>query len=417
MLAPFRHNYHLLGGVQIMQKPVTHKWILALTSVVAALILAVVVPTSASAAQRFIPWGIDSHNATKAKVQVLNLAEVNDDYAAEIAKQTGASSFNRKDYKSAGYSKAPSNTTNSADFGGGSVGASGGGVGVKTLILVNTKTKVKVHIMVRCGNPRLKKTPVKPKLVRITKGTSVHFKKRFSQTVVTKCPSGQDVTVVVSGVASGSTKARTTVKALGEARVEIALQMKAKIQLDVNVKCGTPPTTPVQAPVVLCGTNQQVINGACQSNSASQDSSQEVEASTDCKGEVVSASCNITITQITIQQITQINANCSMFVYSDGNVVYVEKGSEVNICSTKTEVIPTPVPPTPKPTPTPVPPTPTPTPTKDSTQTPPQPTNAPGPNPAPADNVSSACFDEITGLPTESRADGTCRAGSVSKPA
>ena len=364
---------------------------------------------NASAAQRFIPSGIDSHNRSKAKSQVLDLASVNDDYASELAKQTGSSSFNRADYKSVGYGKAPANTYNSADFGGGSVGASAGGVGVKTLILVNAKTKVKVHIMVRCANLRLKKTPVKPKLIRISKGASVHFKKRFSQVVKTTCPSGQEVLVIVSGVATGSTKAKTTVKALGEAKVEIGLQMKAKIQLDVNVKCGTPPTTPV-APATLICTNGQVINGACQANSASQDSSQEAKASTVCDGHVISGSCNITINQTTIQNITQINANCTMLVYGDGSIVYVENGSNVTICSSTTV--------TPPPTSPICPPGNTWNGTicvKDSTTTPPPPATAPGMNPAPSpqDPVgSNQCYEEGTNNPVPPRTDGLCPAGS-----
>lgn len=201
----------------------------------------------ASANQRFLPEGISSVSASKAKSEVLDYAELNDEYAKLIASETGAKGFNRKDYKSKGYSKAKAGTSNTSLTSGGNIHVSSGAVGTKTLVLVNIRTGRKVEIMVRCANIRKGgKCSCRP--VKVRKVNRILVNKKFSKKVVHTCPSGQVVRITVEGRVRGWVKGRITGKVIGSAKLYLRQQVNLKVDAEVSVACDEMPAPPVAPP-------------------------------------------------------------------------------------------------------------------------------------------------------------------------
>lgn len=199
----------------------------------------------AGANQRFLPNGINSVSPLSAKTQVMQYAEVNDQYGDMLAHQAGRTQFVRDEWVQKGYGKAPSNTLNSSLTPAGTPSKHAGAVGTKTLVLVNIRTKRTVHVMVRCGNPRLsKKGKCDCKPVSVRKVNLIRVFKRFKKTVHHTCPSGQAVTVTVSGTAKGWVRATVWAKVIGSAKIKITNEIALKVSAQISIKCGVPPTTP-----------------------------------------------------------------------------------------------------------------------------------------------------------------------------
>lgn len=228
----------------------TKKYIYTLLSI--AIAMFTIHTVSASANQRFLPSGINAKSASKAKSEVLDYASLNDDYAKLIATETGAKEFDRKDYKSKGYSKAKPDTNNTSLTSGGSIAESSGAVGTKTLVLINIKTGREIEIMVRCANPRTGgKCHCKP--VKVRKVNKILVNKKFKKTLKHTCPSGQVVRVVVDGRVYGWVKGTITAKVIGSAKIYLKQQVQLKVEAQISVACDeftapTPPAPPVTPP-------------------------------------------------------------------------------------------------------------------------------------------------------------------------
>jgi hypothetical protein len=311
------------------------------------LILAIVVGTvfsiagTASANQRFLPSGIDSVSPAKAKSQVLDYAQLNDDYAAILAKQTGAASFNRKDFRSEGFSTAKANTLNSSLTGGGSIAKHSGAVGTKTLVLVNIKTGQRIEIMVRCGNPRLKKggkCDCKP--VRVSKVGRLLVNKTFTKTVTHTCPSGQAVTVVVNGRVRGWIRGTVTGKVIGSAKLYLSQQVQLQVTAQISVRCGEAPSQPGPSASNDCKQNETKNNqGICVAIAVQCKADEVKDAAGNCVTQNNSAEQNCKAIGGTFSGATQlctiiqINANCSnvTVVNGSGNVVSTSQEGNCNV--------------------------------------------------------------------------------------
>lgn len=277
---------------------------------------------TASANQRFLPSGISSVSPMKAKSAVLDYAELNDDYAQLLAKESGARSFNRNDYRQRGYSTAKANTNNTSLTGAGSIAQSSGAVGTKTLVLVNIKTGAKVEVMVRCGNIRAKRgsAPCGCKPVTVRKVNKILINKKFTKTMEHICPSGQKVTVVVRGTVKGWVKGRITAKVIGSAKIYLRQQVDLQVKAQISVKCADMPSPGGPTASNECEQNEaRNTQGVCvaQTNTAEQN----------CK--VLGGQFNGDTQLCTI---IQINANCSniTIVSGSGNVVSTSQEGNCN---------------------------------------------------------------------------------------
>lgn len=297
-----------------------------LRGIITILITAVVAVMSftavAGANQRFLPNGINSVSPLKAKTQVMQYADVNDEYGDMLAREAGRSSFSRNEWVQRGYSKAPANTWNSSLTPAGSPSKQPGAVGTKTLVLVNIRTSRVVHVMVRCGNPRLSKSgkcDCKP--VSIRKVNKIRIYKRFKKTVTKKCPSGQPVTVTVSGVAKGWVKATVWAKVIGSAKIKIKNEIALAVSAKITVECGTPPPPP-PPPASPPGVDQNIAQ--------------------DCKihGKIWDAK---------VMQCVAINIVCGVVVIGDNNTVNSDNCNDVKPPPTCEETHTCPIPPPPPP--------------------------------------------------------------------
>lgn len=239
-----------------------------LRGIITILIAAVVAVMSftgvAGANQRFLPNGINSVSPLKAKTQVMQYATVNDEYGDLLARQAGRTSFNRSEWVQRGYGKAPANTLNSSLTPAGSPSTQPGAVGTKTLVLVNIRTSRVVHVMVRCGNPRISKTgkcDCKPVTVR--KINKIRVYKRFKKVVTHTCPSGQAVTVTVSGVAKGWVRATVWAKVIGSAKIKIKNEIALAVSAKIKIECATPPPPPPPPPAQPCPEGTYLEKGEC----------------------------------------------------------------------------------------------------------------------------------------------------------
>lgn len=282
-------------------------------------------PAANAAYQRFLPNGLPTGSPQAAKDAVLKYAELNESYAKIIAAQTGSRTFNKNDYVSAGWSTASGSTTNSALSGTGAVVGTNGGVGVKTIRIRNTKTGLLVNVMVRCGNPRLKKGGVKyvPN-VRVHKILRIWVNKKFTHSKTVTCPSGQSVTGTVTGYIRGWFKTRVKGWTTG-ARLWYKLQVDLKVTSALKLKCGAGPAGSTG---VICKAGE-IKNAAGNCVGQSNSSSQEAEVKNDCKGVVYGNQCITNIVQITYQ----INANCSQVWVVNGDNPSMVIEQQAVICS------------------------------------------------------------------------------------
>jgi hypothetical protein len=294
----------------------------------------------ASANQRFLPSGIDGVSASKAKSQVLDYAALNDDYADLLSKQTGASSFNRADYRQRGYSKAKNNTFNTSLTSGGAIAPSTGAIGTKTLVLVNIRTGKKVEVMVRCGNIRAKKAgPCHCKPVSVRKVNKILINKNFTKTVTRNCPSGQSITITVNGRVRGWVRGSITGKVIGSAKLYLNQQVNLQVTAQISIKCSDVP-----AQLGPSASND------CKQNEAKNSQGICIAIAVQCKaGEVKDSAGNCVTQTNTAEQnckaiggtfngatqlctIIQINANCSnvTVVNGSGNVVSTSQEGNCN---------------------------------------------------------------------------------------
>jgi hypothetical protein len=307
----------------------------------------------ASANQRFLPSGINSVSASKAKSQVLDYAALNDDYARLLASQTGASEFNRSDYRSRGFSTAKANTLNSSLTGGGDIAKHSGAVGTKTLVLVNIRTGQRIEIMVRCGNPRLKKGGGKCncKPVSVRKVGRLLVNKTFTKTVTHTCPSGQVVTVTVNGRVKGWVRGTVTGKVIGSAKLYLSQQVQLQVTAQISVRCGEMPPSSVQpGPSASndCPQGQtRNTQGTCVAVAVACKADEVKDAAGNCVTQTVSVEQACKAKGGTWDTVTQtctvivVVGNCSNIVVTNGsgNVVSSSQGGN---CNTNTQPPPPP---------------------------------------------------------------------------
>lgn len=302
--------------------------------------------TVASANQRFLPSGIDSVSPSKAKSEVLDYAGLNDDYGALLAKQTGASSFNRADYKSHGYSLAKASTNNTSLTAGGAIAQSPGAVGTKTLVLVNIRTGRTVQVMVRCGNIRTRKG-VKcncSKPITVRKVNKILINKKFTKTVEQNCPSGQKVTVTVNGRVRGWVRGTITGKVIGSAKLFLSEQINLQVTAQISIKCGTAPVKPPAEPAGPVASND------CPQGQTKNNQGICVAVAVECKaGEVRDSAGNCVTQTNTAEQnckakggawdsvtvtctIIQVNGNCSniIVINGSGNTISTSQAGNCN---------------------------------------------------------------------------------------
>ena len=308
----------------------------------------------ASANQRFLPSGIDSVSPSKAKSEVLDYAELNDDYARLLASQTGASDFNRADYRSRGFSKAKANTFNTSLTGSGGIAESKGAVGTKTLVLVNIRTGKTVQIMVRCANIRTKKGGTKcncSKPVAVHKVNRILVNKKFTKIVTRTCPSGQSITITINGRVRGWVRGTLTGKVVGSAKLYLSQQVNLQVTAQISIKCGTAPVAPPTA-----GPSASVD---CKANEVKNSQGICVAVAVECKaGEVKNAAGNCVVQSNTAEQnckaiggtfngatqlctIIMINANCSNVTVVNGSGNVVSTSQEGNCNSSPPPTCPT----------------------------------------------------------------------------
>ncbi|MDO8591761.1 MAG: hypothetical protein Q7R60_02445 [bacterium] len=195
---------------------------------------------------RPFPNGIDSTNAAHAWQQVSGRAGWDSQYAGVIAQQTGATKFVASQYKPLGYQNGMPGTTNSALSGAGMVvplADHNGSGSVTVLVVVNIATSKTVAIMVRCGNPRLAKTPYVAPLPwkNFSKGTVLRVHRTITKPVVITCPSGQKVSGSLNVVFNGIVRGSTWGKVQGSLTEHLRVGLKAQLKAWVKLKCGPAP--------------------------------------------------------------------------------------------------------------------------------------------------------------------------------
>ncbi len=229
-------------------------------------------PTATGDLFRFIPSGIDSHNAAHAASEVVNYAEQNPLYGQALAQQTGDASFNPHNYKADGYrAHAPFGSSNSAADINGSVvpmADHGGSQAVKVVAVINIRTHRIAYVMVRCGNLRMFHViPIPWKPIHV--GVVLPINRKVVKQASITCPSGQVVTgslvVTVKGVIYG----RTYGQVQGAAKIWIKVQTDIKVKAVLTLRCGPSPIQPT-APIYIgkscVAADDSQLAGGCPTN-------------------------------------------------------------------------------------------------------------------------------------------------------
>ncbi len=236
-----------------------------------AIVLAIVVgafaalASSASAASlgRFVNEGLGP-NASTATNRTKQLVEVNPKVASAIAKDMGVSSSD-VDWNTA---KAVNHATckgyNTGQGANGSVHTTSYG----TFACWNFKVQVNgssrtFNMKDNCSNPLLRyKYAPRPHARVIKKTMTFKVKKPFVLRVQHVCPSGQQVTVTVSGTVRATVKGRVWGKIWGAYTLKFKQQVKIAIDGKIAVECqGTPPPPPPDACVNIEGNQNSIPNG------------------------------------------------------------------------------------------------------------------------------------------------------------
>lgn len=220
---------------------------------------------SASAASlgRFINEGL-SNKASTATNRVKQLVEVNPKVAKAVAADMGVSPGS-VDWNSAkATSKGTCKGYNTGQGAGGSVHTTTYGTFScwRFSVEVNGSSRI-FNMKSDCSNALLKHRFAPRPHARIIKKTMrFTVKKPFVLRVQHVCPSGQQVTVTVSGTVRATVKGRAWGKIWGAYTLKFKQQVKIAIDGKIAVECqGTPPPPPHDACVNIEGNQNSIPNG------------------------------------------------------------------------------------------------------------------------------------------------------------
>lgn len=227
-------------------------------------------PDTSGDLYRFIPNGIDANNVKHATQQVIQYAEQNPLYAKALAQQTGDASFNPAAYKEDGYrDHAPAGSSNSAANGVGEVvpmGDHAGSQSVKVVAIINIHTKRVAFVMVRCGNLRMFRViPIPWQPVHL--GVALPINRKVVKRASIVCPSGQEVSGLLTVTVKGVIYGRTYGQVQGAAKLWIKVQADLKVKATLILKCGaSSPTAPIYIGKSCVAADDSQLAGGCPTN-------------------------------------------------------------------------------------------------------------------------------------------------------